>query len=282
MFDERGKQLKKVGPGYPVQLLGFDGTPQAGETLISMESEKEVKSISLKRQALQREQAFRQIRALSLEGLSARIKMGEMQELPLIIKGDVNGSVEALSDSLMKLNSEEVGVKIIHRGVGAITETDVNLAAASSALIIGFMVHPNLKAKELATDENVEIRLYRIIYDVINDVKAALEGMLAPDVKENNIGTVEVRQTFKVPKIGTIAGSYVQSGKILRNSRLRLVRDGQEIYEGDVSSLKRFKDDVKEVVEGYECGVGITNFNDIKEGDIIEVYELVETKRMLA
>jgi len=281
MFDERGKKLKKIEPGYPVQLLGFDGTPQAGETLVATKSDKEAKSISLKRQALQREQTFRQIRALSLEGLSERIKKGESRELPLIIKADVNGSVEALSDSLMKLNTEEVAVNVIHRGVGAITETDVNLAAASSALIVGFMVHPNLKAKELAASEKVEIRVYRIIYDVINDVKAALEGMLTPDISEKNIGTLEVRQTFKVPKIGLIAGSYVQLGKIERNSKLRLVRDGQEIYEGDICSLRRFKDDVKEVTEGFECGVGITNFNDIKEGDVIEVYELIETKRTL-
>jgi len=282
MFDEKGNKLEEVPPGYPVQLLGFDGTPQAGESVIVMETEKAVKNISGKRQALQREQAFKQIRTLSLETLSKRIQKGEVSELPLIIKGDVNGSVEALSDSLMKLNSEEVGVNIIHRGVGAITEHDVNLAAASSALIIGFMVHPNLKAKEKAAHEHVEIRIYRIIYDAINDVKAALEGMLAPEISENNIGTLEVRQTFKVPKIGLIAGCHVQAGKIERNSKVRLIRDGQEIYEGRIDSLKRFKDDVKEVVEGYECGVGIENFNDVKVGDVIEVYEIVKTKRTLA
>jgi translation initiation factor IF-2 len=282
MLDEYGNRLKKVLPGFPVQVLGFDGTPQAGDTFLVMDSEKEVKAISLKRQALQREQAFKQIRALTLEGLSERIKKGESRELPLIIKGDVNGSVEALSDSLMKLNSDEVGVQIIHRGVGAITETDVNLASASGALIIGFMVHPNLKARELANRENVEIRIYRIIYDVINDVKAALEGMLAPTITEKHLGTAEVRQTFKVPKIGTIAGSYVQSGKIERNSRVRLIRDGQQIYEGQISSLKRFKDDAREVAEGFECGIGIANFQDIKEGDIIEAYQVVETKRTLA
>jgi translation initiation factor IF-2 len=282
MFDERGKKLKKVEPGYPVLVLGFDGTPQAGESFIGTESEKDAKAISLKRQALQREQAFRQIRAFSLERLSEQIKAGEARELPLIIKGDVNGSVEALSDSLMKLNSEEVGVNIIHRGVGAITETDVNLAAASAALIIGFMVHPNLKAKELASKEDVEVRVYRIIYDVINDITAALEGMLAPEVSENNVGTLEVRQTFKVSRVGTIAGCYVQSGKIERNSKVRLIREGQEVYEGEISTLKRFKDDAKEVAEGFECGLSIANFNDIKEGDVIEVYELVETKRTLA
>lgn len=282
MLDEYGNRLKKVLPGFPVQVLGFDGTPQAGDAFLVMDSEKEVKAISLKRQALQREQAFKQIRALTLEGLSERIKKGESRELPLIIKGDVNGSVEALSDSLMKLNSDEVGVQIIHRGVGAITETDVNLASASGALIIGFMVHPNLKARELANRENVEIRIYRIIYDVINDVKAALEGMLAPTISEKHLGTAEVRQTFKVPKIGTIAGSYVQSGKIERNSRVRLIRDGQQIYEGQISSLKRFKDDAREVAEGFECGIGIANFQDIKEGDLIEAYQVVETKRTLS
>lgn len=282
MFDETGKKVSQVEPGFPVQVLGFDGTPQAGESFLCMDSEKEAKAISLRRQALQREHAFKQILALSLEGLSERIRKGESRELPLIIKGDVNGSVEALSDALMKLNSDEVGVKIIHRGVGAITETDVNLAAASAALIIGFMVHPNLKSRELAAREEVEIRIYRIIYDVVNDVKAALEGMLAPQISEKNIGTLEVRQTFKVPKIGTIAGCYVQSGKIERNSRVRLVRDGQQIYEGGIGSLKRFKDDAREVTEGFECGVGISNFQDVKVGDNIEVYEVVETKRKLA
>jgi translation initiation factor IF-2 len=282
MYDEHGNRVEKVEPGYPVQLLGFDGTPQAGEAIISTETDKEAKMVSLKRQALQREHAFKQIRTLSLENLSERIKRGEVRELPLIIKGDVNGSVEALSDALMKLNSDEVGVKIIHRGVGAITETDVNLAAASGALIIGFMVHPNLKSRELASRQDVEIRIYKIIYDVINDVKAALEGMLAPTVSEIHMATLEVRQVFKVSKIGTIAGCYVQSGKIERNNRVRLVREGQQIYEGTLSSLKRFKDDAKEVIEAMECGVGITNFQDIKVGDIIESYQVIETKRTLA
>ncbi len=282
MLDEYGAKLKKAAPGFPVQVLGFDGTPQAGDSFICMSSEKEVKAISLKRQALQREQAFKQIRSLTLEGLAERIKKGESRELPLIIKGDVNGSVEALCDSLMKLNAEEVSVKIIHRGVGAITETDVNLAAASSALIIGFMVHPNLKSRELANRENVEIRIYRIIYDVINDVKAALEGMLAPTISEKHVATIEVRQVFKVPKIGTIAGCYVQSGKIERSNLVRLIRDGQQIYEGQIASLRRFKDDAREVAEGFECGIGIANFQDIKESDIIEAYQMIETKRTLA
>jgi translation initiation factor IF-2 len=213
--------------------------------------------------------------------LSQRIKQGESRELPLIIKGDVNGSVEALSDSLMKLGSEEVSVKIIHSGVGAITETDVNLAEASGALIIGFMVHPNLKAREMAARENVEIRIYRIIYDVTNDIKAALEGMLAPTLSEKHLGTAEVRQVFKVPKIGVVAGSYVQAGKIERSALVRLLRDGQQIYEGQLSSLRRFKDDVREVAEGFECGIGIANFQDIKEGDTIEAYQVIETKRTL-
>lgn len=282
MLDEHGAKLKEVLPGFPVQVLGFDGTPQAGDSFICMDSEKEVKAISLKRQALQREQAFKQIRALTLEGLSERIKKGESRELPLIIKGDVNGSVEALSDSLMKLNSDEVGVQIIHRGVGAITETDVNLAAASGALIIGFMVHPNLKARELASRENVEIRIYRIIYDVINDVRAALEGMLAPTISEKHVATVEVRQVFRVSRVGTIAGCYVQSGKIERSNLVRLIRDGQQIYEGQIASLRRFKDDAREIAEGFECGVSIANFQDIKEGDVIEAYQVIEAKRTLA
>jgi len=282
MLDEHGQKLREVLPGFPVQVLGFDGTPQAGDTFICMESEKEVKAISLKRQALQREQAFKQIRALTLEGLSERIKKGESRELPLIIKGDVNGSVEALSDSLMKLNSDEVGVQIIHRGVGAITETDVNLASASGALIIGFMVHPNQKARELAARENVEIRIYRIIYDVINDVKAALEGMLAPQISEKHMATVEVRQVFKVSKVGTIAGCYVQSGKIERSHRVRVIRDGQQVYEGQIATLRRFKDDAREVGEGFECGIAVANFQDIKVGDLIEAHQVIETKRTLA
>ncbi|MCX6639080.1 MAG: translation initiation factor IF-2 [bacterium] len=282
MYGENGRKVTKVGPGHPAQLLGFDGTPQAGEAIISTATDKEAKMVSLKRQALQREHAFKQIRALSLENLSERIKRGEVRELPLIIKGDVNGSVEALSDALMKLNSPEVGVKIIHRGVGAITETDVNLAAASTALIIGFMVHPNLKSRELASRQDVEIRIYRIIYDVINDVKAALEGMLAPSISENHLGTLEVRQVFKVSKIGTIAGCYVKAGKIERSNHVRLVRDGQQIYEGTMSSLKRFKDDAKEVIENLECGVGIANFQDIKVGDVIEAFQIIETKRTLS
>jgi translation initiation factor IF-2 len=282
ILDEYGKKVKKVLPGFPVQVLGFDGTPQAGDTFIGMESDKEAKSVALKRQALQREQAFKQIRSLTLEGLSQRIKQGESRELPLIIKGDVNGSVEALSDSLMKLGSDEVSVKIIHSGVGAITETDVNLAEASGALIIGFMVHPNLKAREMAARENVEIRIYRIIYDVTNDVKAALEGLLTPTISEKHTGTAEVRQVFRVPKIGVVAGCYVQAGKIERSARVRLLRDGQEVYEGQLSSLRRFKDDVREVAEGFECGIGIANFQDIKEGDSIEAFQVIETKRTLA
>ena len=282
MLDEHGQKLREVLPGFPVQVLGFDGTPQAGDSFICMDSEKDVKAISLKRQALQREQAFKQIRALTLEGLSERIKKGESRDLPLIIKGDVNGSVEALSDSLMKLNSDEVAVQIIHRGVGAITETDVNLAAASGALIVGFMVHPNLKARGLAAHENVEIRIYRIIYDVINDVKAALEGMLAPQISEKHVASVEVRQVFKVSKVGAIAGCYVQSGKIERSNLVRVIRDGQQIYEGQIATLRRFKDDAREVIEGLECGIAVANFQDIKVGDVIEGYQVIETKRTLA
>lgn len=282
MFDERGNRVETAKPSTPIQLLGFDGIPQAGDEFIVLNSEKEAKEISSQRQLLKREQDFRQVHLVTLDDISQHIKEGGTQELNIIVKGDVDGSVEALSDSLMKLSNNEVKVKVIHRSVGAISESDVLLAAASQAIIIGFNVRPNMNARKLAEKEAIEIRLYNIIYNAINDVKAALEGMLAPEVSEEIVATIEVREVFKVPKVGTVAGCYVQEGKITRNTKVRLIRDGIVIVnQCNIASLKRFKDDVREVDAGFECGIGLENYNDIKVGDIIEGYRIVEKKRKL-
>ncbi|MCC7158908.1 MAG: translation initiation factor IF-2, partial [Ignavibacteria bacterium] len=281
MYDERGKKVTSAKPAMPVQVLGFDGMPQAGDVLVVMDSERDAKDIALKRQQLKREQDFRQVRFITLDDISKQIKEGKQVDLNVIIKGDVDGSVEALSDSLTKLGTSEVKVSIIHKAIGEITEYDVLLAAASSAVIIGFNVRPNLKARKLAEAEKVDIRLHNIIYDVINEVKLALEGLLEPDKSEEVLATVEVRETFKVPKIGTVAGCYVLDGKIVRNNKVRLLRDGLVIFDGSVNALKRFKDDVREVEQGFECGLSLENFNDIKVGDIVESYTIVEVKRKL-
>ena len=282
MFDERGNRVKEAKPAAPVMVLGFDGMPQAGDTIVVVDGDREAKDISLKRQQLKREQDFRQIRFTTLDDISKQIKEGKQVDLKVIIKGDVDGSVEALSDSLLKLGSNEVRVSVIHKGIGEVSENDVLLAAASGAIIIGFNVRPNLKARKLAQSEKVDIRLHNIIYDVINEVKLALEGLLEPEKSEEVLATVEVRQTFKVPKIGLIAGCYVLDGKISRGNKVRLLRDGFIIFDGNILSLKRFKDDVREVESGYECGISLENFNDIKVGDIIESYRIVEIKRKLA
>jgi translation initiation factor IF-2 len=281
MFNERGKRVKKAGPASPVQILGFSGQPQAGDKFQCMDSEKDARTISTKRQQLKREHEFRKTRAKTLFEFSEQIKQGEVKELTVIIKGDMDGSVEALEDSLLKIKNDEVEVNIIHKSVGAITEADVLLAAASNAFILGFHVRPNLNARNLAAKEEVDIRTYDVIYDAIGDVKAALEGMLSPEVSEEVLGNVEVREIFKVPKVGTIAGCYVTSGKVIRNSKVKIVRDGVVIYNGVISSLKRFKDDIKEVQTGYECGIGVENYNDLKIEDVLEVYQLVESKREL-
>jgi translation initiation factor IF-2 len=282
MFDERGNRIDKVPPSTPVQILGFDGVPQAGDTFIAVDNERQAREISLRRQQLKREQDFRLIRSSSLTDISKKISEGQVKELRIIVKGDVDGSVGALSDSLMKILHEEVRINVIHRAVGAITESDILLAAASEAVIIGFHVRPNLNARRLAEQENVDIRLYSIIYDAINDVKKALEGLLAPAKTEEVTATIEVRDTFKVPKAGTIAGCYVQDGKITRGNKVRLVRDGIVIFEGGISSLRRFKDDVREVEAGFECGIGLDNYNDVKVSDIIEAFKVVETQRKLS
>jgi translation initiation factor IF-2 len=281
MFDERGNRVEAAKPSQPVQVIGFDGIPQAGDLFVVLPSEREARQISIKRQQLKREQDFRQRHMVTLDDLSKQIQEGQVKDLPMIVKGDVDGSVEALSDALMKLSTSEVKVRVIHKGVGGISESDVLLAAASRAVIIGFHVRPNLNARRLAEQEEVEIRLYNIIYDAINDVRNALEGLLAPTVSEHVTATVEVRETFKIPKVGMIAGCYVKDGTIGRNNKVRLVRDGIVIYEGSISSLKRFKDDVREVAEGFECGIGLEGFNDLKVGDIIESFKVVETKRKL-
>ncbi len=282
MFDERGNRLTEAPPSRPVQLLGFDGIPQAGDQFIVVESDSAAKSLSLTRQQLKREQSFKQMRsAISLDDISEQIKEGKVRNLRIILKGDVDGSVEAIADSLLRLATSEVKVEIVHRAVGAISENDVALAAASNAIVIGFHVRPNLDARRLAVAEHVDIRLYSVIYDCINEVRAALEGLLAPEEKEEVLGTATVREVFKVPKIGSIAGCYVLDGKITRNNKVRVVRDGLEVFSGSLTSLRRFKDDVRDVDAGYECGIGLENFNDIKVGDSIEAYKMIEIKRKL-
>ena len=282
MFDERGNRLSEAPPSRPVQLLGFDGIPQAGDQFIVVESDSAAKQLSLTRQQLKREQSFKQMRsAISLDDISEQIKEGKVRNLRIILKGDVDGSVEAIADSLLRLATSEVKVEIVHRAVGAISENDVALAAASNAIVIGFHVRPNLDARRLAVAEHVDIRLYSVIYDCINEVRAALEGLLAPEQKEEVLGTATVREIFKVPKIGTISGCYVLEGKITRNNKVRVVRDGLEVFAGSITSLRRFKDDVREVDAGYECGIGLENFNDIKVGDTMEAFKMVEVKRKL-
>ncbi len=282
MSDERGRRIELAKPSTPVQILGFDGIPQAGDTFAAVENDRVARDISLRRQQLKREQDFRLFRNLSLDDISKKIQDGQIKELNVIVKGDVDGSVGALADSLMKITHAEVRVNAIHRAVGNISESDVLLAAASGAVIIGFHVRPNLNARKLAEQEHVDIRLYNIIYDAIEDVKKALEGLLSPMKKEEVTSTIDVRETFKVPKVGMIAGCHVQDGKISRGDKVRLIRDGIVVYDGGLASLKRFKDDVRDVESGFECGIGLENYNDLKVGDTIEGYKIVETQRKLS
>jgi translation initiation factor IF-2 len=281
MFDERGNRVDAAGPSTPVQLTGLDGIPAAGDTFVVTPSDREARDVSLRRQQLKREQDFRQIHLTTLDDISQQIKDGQVKELNVVVKGDVDGSVEALADSLMKTAHKEVKLTVIYSGVGTVSESDVILAAASRAVIIAFRVRPNLNARRLAEKEKVDIRSYSIIYDAIDDIHQALEGLLSPEKKEEILGTINVREVFKVPKVGNIAGCYVVDGKIARNSKVRLIRDGIQIFEGTISSLKRFKDDVREVESGFECGLGLENFNDIKVGDVIEAFRIVEAKRKL-
>ena len=276
MFDERGKSVIEAGPSKPVTILGLNGAPQAGDTFNVMDEEKEAKQIATKRNQLQREQSIRTQKHITLDEIGRRLAIGDFKELNIIVKGDVDGSIEALTDSLLKLSTDQIQVNIIHKGVGQITDSDVLLASASNAIILGFQVRPSLSARKLADKECIDIRIYSIIYDAINAIKDALEGMHEPEMKEEILGNAEVRDVFKIPKAGTIAGSYVLDGKIIRNSQARLIRDGIVIYTGKLNSLKRFKEDVKDVQKGYECGIGIENFNDIKVGDVIEAFTEVQ------
>ncbi len=288
MFNERGKRIKVAGPATPVLILGLSGAPQAGEKFKAMDSEQDAKSLASKRGRISREQQQRAMKRVSLDDLSRRLKLGTFKELNLIIKGDVDGSIEALSDSLLKQSVETVQVKVIHRAVGPIKESDILLASASNAIIIGFQVRPSQGAKMLAEKEGVEVKLYSVIYDAINEIRSAIEGLLEPTQEEKEQATVEIRNVFKISKVGTVAGCYVKEGKIFRDSLIRVIREGIVVYPkkegvtGELDSLKRFKDDVKDVNFGYECGLTIKNFNDVQEGDIIEAYEVVEVKQKLA
>src|SRR6056297_1152174 len=281
MHDERGHEIREAGPSTPVSILGLDGAPQAGDTFKVMTDEREAKQIAAKRSQLQREQSVRTQRHITLDEIGRRIALGDFQELNIILKGDVDGSVEALTDSFQKLSTDEIQVNIIHKGVGAITESDVLLASASDAVIIGFNVRPAGNARQVADKEEIDIRTYSIIYDAINDLKDAMEGMLSPVMKEEITGNAEIREIFKVSKVGSIAGCMVTDGKIYRNSQIRLIRDGVVVYTGMLASLKRFKDDVKEVSKGYDCGLQIKNYNDIKEGDVVEAFQEVAVKKKL-
>lgn len=281
MFDERGQNIQIAGPSTPVSMLGLDGAPQAGDKFNVFEDEREAKQIATKRSQLQREQSVRTQKHITLDEIGRRIALGDFKELNIILKGDVDGSVEALTDSFQKLSTEEIQVNIIHKGVGAITESDVLLASASDAIVIGFNVRPSGNARTIADTEEVDIRMYSIIYDAINDLKDAMEGMLSPDMKEEIVGTAEIREIYKISKVGNIAGSMVLTGKVFRDSMLRVIRDGIVIHTGEFAALKRFKDDAKEVAKGYDCGMQIKGFNDIKIGDIIEAYHEVEVKKKL-
>jgi translation initiation factor IF-2 len=282
LFNERGFRIKEAGPAMPAQVLGMTGASQAGDLFNVMEDEREARDIANKRLQLQREQGIRTRKHITLDEIGRRLAIGNFKELNVIVKGDVDGSIEALADSLLKLSTNEVQVNIIHKSVGQITESDVLLASASNAIIIGFQVRPSVNARKLAETEEIEIRLYSVIYKAIEELKQAMEGMLAPEFQEKIVGNIEIRETFKIPKVGTIAGCMVLDGKFNRNTKVRVIRDGIVVFSGELGSLKRFKDDVKEVSAGYECGLSIHNFNDIKTSDIIEGYEQVAVKRTLA
>jgi translation initiation factor IF-2 len=281
MFNERNQRITESGPSTPALILGLNGAPTAGDKFNVMDTDQEARQIANKREQLQREQSRRTQHRVSLEDIGRRRALGEFHELNCIVKGDVDGSIEALSDSLIKLSTPEVQVNVIHKAVGAITESDVTLAAASDAYIIGFQVRPSASAKRAAEQEGVDIRLYSIIYDAIEEVKSAMEGMLSPDIKEEVTGSAEVRQVYHISKVGTIAGTMVVEGKIKRGSKVRVIRDGIVIHTGELASLKRFKDDAKEVTSGYDCGLSLKSYNDLQEGDIIEAFEEIEVQKTL-
>jgi translation initiation factor IF-2 len=281
LFNERGIPMDQAGPSMPAQVLGLDGAPSSGDTFNVMDDEKEARAVATRRLQLQREQGLRTQKHITLDEIGRRIAIGDFQELNLIVKGDVDGSIEALSDSLLKLSTEKIAINIIMKGVGQISESDVLLASASDAIVIGFQVRPSMGARKVAEQEQIQIKLYSIIYDAIEEVKSAMEGMLAPEFEEKIVGNIEVRETFKITRVGTIAGCMVLDGKVGRNTKVRVIRDGIVVYTGELASLKRFKEDVKEVAKGYECGLNIDKYNDIKVGDIIEGYEIVEVKAKL-
>jgi translation initiation factor IF-2 len=281
MFNERNQRIKEAGPATPALILGLNGAPTAGDTFNVLDSEQEAREIANKREQLQREQGLRTTKILTLDDIARRRAIGNFQELNIIVKGDVDGSIEALSDSLIKLSTEEIQVNVLHKAVGEISESDVTLAAASNAVIIGFQVRPSQAARRAAERDGVEIRLYSVIYQAIEEVKDAMSGMLAPEIKEEIIGTTEVMETYRISKVGTIAGGMVREGKMKRGCKVRLIRDGIVRYTGDLGSLKRFKDDVKEVAMGYDCGLSIAGYNDIQVGDMIEAFEEVEVNRTL-
>ena len=281
MFNERNQRIKEAGPSEPALILGLDGAPQAGDKFNVLDTEQDAREIANRREQLKRGQGLRTHKLLTLDDIGRRIAIGGFQELNIVVKGDVDGSVEALSDSLIKLSTDQIQVNILHKAVGQISESDVTLAAASNAIIVGFQVRPSVAARRLAEKEGVDIRMYSIIYDAIEEVKAAMEGLLSPEIREEVIGTAEVRETYHISKVGTVAGCAVKEGKIRRTSKVRLIRDGIVIYTGELGSLKRFKDDVKEVLTGYECGLNIANYNDVKIGDLVEAYEIVEVKKTL-
>jgi translation initiation factor IF-2 len=281
MHDEHGKALKLAGPSQPLSILGINGAPSAGDKFHVLDDEKEAKSIASKREQLYREQGLRTNKHITLDEIGRRLAIGDFKELNIIVKGDVDGSIEALSDALLSLSTPEIQVNIVLKGVGAISEADINLASASDAIIIGFQVRPTVGARKLAETEQIDIRLYSIIYKAIEEIKAAMEGMLSPDIEEKVLGTAEIRETFEITKVGTIAGCYVLDGIIKRSSKVRVIRDGIVIHNGTLGSLKRFKDDVKEVKNNYECGLNIDKFNDIQIGDHVEAYEEVEVARKL-
>ena len=281
MFNERNQRIKEAGPAEPALDLGLNGAPQAGDKFNVLNNEREARQIANKREQLQREQGMRTQKHITLDEIGRRIAIGNFQELNVIVKGDVDGSIEALSDTLIKLSTPEIQVNVKHKAVGQISESDVMLASASDAIIVGFQVRPSLAARKLAEQEQIDIRLYSIIYDAIEEIKSAMEGMLSPEIKEEIIGTAEIQMVYKITKVGTIAGCIVRDGKIIRNNKVRVIRDGIVIYTGDLGSLKRFKDDVKEVKNGYECGMNVANYNDIKEGDFIESFTTVEVDRKL-
>jgi translation initiation factor IF-2 len=281
LMDERGKRIPEAGPSRPVRVLGFEDLPQSGDVMTVMLSDREARDVAQKRQVIRREHEFRRSTRVKLDSIARQIKEGLKKELSVIIKADTDGSIQALADGLMKIQNEEVKVQIIHQGVGQITETDVLLAAASDAIIIGFRVRPNVNAKKLAEKEDLDVRFYSVIYHVLEDVEKALEGMLSPELHEESLGSIEIRQVFRVPKVGNVGGCYVLDGKVFRDSKIRLLRDGVQIFDGQLDSLKRFRDDVKEVDAGYECGLSIRGYDDIKVGDVVEAYKIVEKKRKL-